>query len=449
MQSRRDVIRGLLLIGAGLAVPSALVGCGSTQGNPGQPPGSGPAPSGQLTGVARASVERGPGDPAAIPAAAASVRALTTAMLARLAAKPGNLAFSPHSIVTALAMTRAGAVGRTADEMDAVLHIDDPQRLAAGLNALEHSLESGVGTVSRADGSRAELTLDVANSLWGQGGVTWEKGFLELLAAEYGAGMNLVDFIRDPEAGRAAVNAWTSKATHQRIPEILAPGLVSAMTRLVLVNALYLKAPWESPFEPVLTKTAPFTRGDGSVVQTPMMANGEVRSAGYATGPGWQAARLPYAGGSLAMTVVLPDGALDDLVSSLGPDQLHTVLTAPEPTVLEVQLPQWRVRTTAQLGDHLVALGMPTAFSAGAADFSGMTRDLDLFISAVAHEAFVAVDEEGTEAAAATAVVMNTTSATQAQPFHADRAFLFVIHDVASATPLFVGLVDDPAAVSP
>jgi serpin B len=447
VQSRRDVIRGLLLLGAGLAVPTALTGCGSTPADPAQPQGSDPAPSGRLTGVALASVDRGPGDPSAIPAAAQAVQAFTTAMLPRLAAEPGNLAFSPHSILTALAMTRAGAGGRTAEEMDAVLHTDDPDRLAAGLNALEHSLESAVGTVTRADGSEATLTLDIANSLWGQGGVSWEQAFLEILAVEYGAGMNLVDFMRDPEAGRAAVNAWTSEATHERIPEILAPGLVDAMTRLVLVNAIYLKAPWESPFEPALTTSAPFTRIDGSQVQASMMANGEVRTAGYARGPGWQAARLPYAGGTLAMTVVLPDGSLQDLVAGLGPEQLHTVLTSPQPAILDVRLPRWRVRTTAALADHLVALGMPTAFEPGRADFSGMTHDQELFISAVAHEAFVAVDEEGTEAAAATAVVMRESSAVRAQQFHADRAFLFVIHDVESATPLFVGLVDDPTAV--
>jgi serpin B len=214
----------------------------------------------------------------------------------------------------------------------------------------------------------------------------------------------------------------------------------------VLVNAIYLKAPWESPFAEGLTRPLPFRVAGGGAVEARGMSGAEGR-IGHATGPGWRAARLPYAGGHLAMTVVLPDeptpAALERSLD--GPALDRMLVPFPTDAVVDVVLPRWRFRLAAPLNDHLRALGIRDAFSETDADLSAMTAAERLFISLVQHEAFVAVDEEGTEAAAATAVVARVTSAGPTPvPFVVDRPFLFVIHDVQTGTPLFVGRVDDP-----
>jgi serpin B len=353
--------------------------------------------------------------------------------------------FSPYSVAIALAMTRNGARGRTAEEMDAVLHAPPLDRFNSGLNALTRLVESRAGSVRRADRSKATITLDVANSLWGQHDTSWERPFLDVLKREYGAGLRVVDYRADAEAARRAINAWTADRTADKIPELLASGTLDYLTRLVLVNAIYLKAPWECPFVEGLTRPVPFRVAGGGTVASRGMSGAEGRIS-YATGPGWRAARLPYAGGHLAMTVVLPDGpslaALERALDGAGLDRM----LAPFPTdpVVDVVLPKWRFRLAAPLNDHLRALGMRDAFDT-AADLSAMTTSERLFISLVQHETFIAVDEEGTEAAAATAVVARVTSAGPTPvPFVVDRPFLFLIHDVQSRTPLFLGRVDDP-----
>lgn len=301
------------------------------------------------------------------------------------------------------------------------------------------------GRQRRADGSAADLAIDAANQLYGQRGVGWERDFLNLLAREYGAGLRTVDYRNAHEQARALINDWVADRTHQRIPELIPEGLLDSLTRLVLVNALYLKAPWEHPFEKSLTETAPFHRADGAPVDVPMMVQPQLTTM-TTRGDGWRAARLPYAGDALAMTVVLPDpGRMREVERRLTSGMSD--LTAPgHHAVLDLRLPRWTFRTRAPLNDALTALGMSAAFDPHQADLTPMTReDLDLHVSAVLHECFVAVDEDGTEAAA-TAVVASAQSAAVAEPFHVDRPFLFVIHDVEHGTPLFLGRVDDPSA---
>lgn len=395
-------------------------------------------------GVAVSPLSRGPADPAARPDGATVVQAFSADLFRQLAAEPGNVVCSPYSVAVALAMTRNGARGQTAVEMDSVLHAPAIDRLNSGVNALQQLLESRAGRQTRADGTSATISLDVANSLWGQSGVGWLDGFLDVLARDYGAGMRLVDYLADAEAARLQINAWTGERTHGRIPELVPPDVLDQRTRLVLVNAIYLKAPWEEPFQPALTRTATFTRADGSTV-APQMMRGELRGAGYSSGPGWQAVDLPYAGSQLAMAVVVPDSSgLAALERSLTGVALTELLAGFVPTPLALDLPRWTFRTQAPLKEQLTALGMPTAFSTDA-DFTGMTTEMQLLISAVLHEAFIAVNEAGTEAAAATAVVVVEVSA-QAAPLTVtvDRPFLFVIHDLETATPLFIGRVADP-----
>ncbi|ADP82623.1 serpin family protein [Pseudofrankia inefficax] len=434
MLARREFLRGAVLAAAGLGVGTLATGCGSNG-----------SPSGTVATAGDRS--RAAADGADLPGAAAAVSAFSAELYRRLsAAATGNLICSPYSAVMALAMARAGAVGRTATELDTVLHAPtagggDP--LGPGLNALALTLDARAGARKDMHGAKATITLDVANALWGQDGEKWEAPFLTTLARHYGAGMRLVDYRADSAGAAKAINAWTSQQTKGRIPKIV-DGL-DPSTRLVLANALYLRAPWNSPFGDA--QPAPFTRLDGSVVQAQLMSV-DAYDAGYATGPDWQAVDVPYAGGELAMAVILPDqGRFEAVRAALDGTALRRLLTGLQVTGVQLDLPKWTTRTRVRLDDALVALGMPTAFG-DSADFSGMTTTERLSIASVPQEAFVAVDEHGTEAAAATAVVMGVSAiVAPRRKLTVDRPYLYVIHDRPTGTPLFLGHVTDPTAV--
>jgi serpin B len=444
MLTRRTLLRSLGWTGAAFAAPPLLSSCGGqmTDG-----PGSGGSEGTALVG---ADVARAPGAARLRPDAASSIRGFTVDLYQRLAATTGNVVCSPYSVAVALAMTRNGAAGTTAAELDSALHVDSLSDYNAGLNALTRTVEGMAGEQKRADGSTAELALDVANSLWGQRGVEWEQAFLQALASHYGAGMRVVDYEAETEHARQLINRWTAQHTHDRIEEIIPAGVLDPLTRLVLVNAIYLKAPWEKPFEPQSTSPQPFHRGDGTAMSVETM-RAILPAASHGRGDGWQSARLLYAGGRLAMTVVLPDQPdLAAFERSMDADQLTDILHpagASDGALVDLSMPKWRFRLQAELTPILQALGIREAFTSQA-DLSAMSRDLDLYVSAVLHEAFIAVDEEGTEAAAATAVVVGLTSMPMTRPLQLDRPFLFVIHEVEHATPLFIGRVDDPSSGS-
>jgi serpin B len=442
---RRTLLRSAAVLGGTLAFEPLVAGC-ADRSSPNGSRGTGGSPI-QPAAFVGSDVSRHAADDAHLNPAADSVRAFAADLYARLATAEGNVVCSPYSIAIALAMTRVGALGATAREMDDVLQAGPQSDYNDGMNALSAHLESLAGPQKRLDGSDADIALDAANSLWGQRGVDWQQRFLDTLAREYGAGMRVVDYIGGTEAARSQINAWTSEQTHERIPEIIPSGILDQLTRLVLVNAIYLKAPWETPFEDTLTKKRPFVRADGSRVDVDMMS-GLLEEAGYARVAGCQVARLPYAGGGLAMSVLLPDGDMAAWESGLTSDVLAEALRAPRPARgLDLRMPKWEFRLFSALNDILIAMGMPTAFDPMRADFDGMTTDADLSIAAVLHDAFIAVDEEGTEAAAATAVVMRETSAMlPAATLVLDRPFLFVIHDAETSTPLFMGRVSDPSA---
>lgn len=421
MLARRSVLRSASL--AVLAAP-LLAACGSD------------GPAGRVTrarsGLVSSSVARAPVDRTALPGAVRSAWTLGAGLWESLAGQGGNLALSPYSVLAALGMTLNGAAGATREEMLGVLATGSEHELNAGLNALTKEVEALAGR---------KVTLDAANQLFGQDGVPWEQDFLDVLAREYGAGLRTVDFTRSAEAARAAVNTWTAGRTHDRIPEILPPESVHALTRLVLVNALYFRAPWQERFERPLTQPGPFHLADGSVVEVPVM-RGMMTATGYAAGDGWTSVRIPYEGGTTAMTVVLPDPGRDVDVAGL-----PAVVAAARPAAVELAMPRWTFRTAVSLGDVLAGLGMPSAFDEARADLTRMTdSDEHLVIDEVHHQVFVAVDEEGTEAAAATAVSVVAVSAPVAEhQVVLDRPFVFVIHDVEHGTPLFVGRVDDPS----
>jgi serpin B len=397
-------------------------------------------------GLVSADVVRAPGDPGAIPAVVAAIQRFGGGLYGQISGQPGNLALSPYSVAVALGMTLNGAVGATAEEMRTALALDGlgTAGLNEGLNALERSLGKLAGPVRRGDGSDAEVALAMASALFGERTVSWRQTFLDVLAGEYGAGVRTVDFLTAAERARSLINDWTSERTRDRIPELVPEGVLDAMTRLVLVNALYLKAPWETPFEKFATAPGPFRLADGSVTRVDVM-HGVREGAEVGGDDGWRSVRLPYAGGGLAMTVVLPDeGRLADVESQLAREGVGALLVTGGDRGADLTLPRWTFRTPVLLGPALQALGMRLAFEPESADFTAMTGQEALFVSAVLHEVFIAVDEEGTEAAAATAVAVAGSSLPVAEPFVVDRPFLFVIHDLQNDTPLFVGRVTDP-----
>lgn len=357
-----------------------------------------------------------------------------------------NIVFSPASIMLAMAMTSAGARGTTSLEMYDVLHARATG--AAGLHSAMNSLSAQMAERNRRvriDDRFADVSLNVANSLWGQKGVEWNAEFLDLLATEYGAGMRTVDYAMRPEEARSAINGWVADETKDRIRQLIEPGVLTSDSRLTLVNAIYMKAPWIYRFDESATRVRRFRTFDGADVSVPFMENTE--SFGYASGDAWTAVELPYAGGELSMLVVLPDdGALPTVEARLGHGLFDEVSAALEPTFVNLSMPRFELESRLDLKDTLRSLGMQTAFQADSADFTGMTVDEKLFINFVVHQANISVDENGTEAAAATATGMAGTSApTDVVEMRLDRPFVYAVRDVLTGAVLFLGRVGDPS----
>lgn len=355
----------------------------------------------------------------------------------------GNLFYSPYSISQALAMAYAGARGETETQMAATLRFLLAQEaLHKAFNGLDQALTSrGQGAAGK-DGKG--FRLNIVNAIWGQQDHPWLPAFLDTLAENYGAGIRLVDYVKDPEAARVRINDWVARQTEQRIKDLIAKGMIDQMTRLVLTNAIYFNAAWQVPFNKDATAPGSWTLLDGSKITVPMMTQSE--NLGYASGNGYQAVELPYSGGELSMVIMLPDaGRFEEFEGRLDAALLDQILDDITYQQLRLTMPKFKFEGEFSLGDILSALGMPIAFS-DSADFSGMTGKRDLCISEVLHKSFVAVDEAGTEAAAATAVIMRLTSMpAEPRPVAVDRPFVFLIRDVETGAVLFLGRVLTPA----
>jgi serpin B len=356
-----------------------------------------------------------------------------------LGTQKGNVAISAWSIATALMMVRAGAVGRTASEMDGVLGIADVNARHREMNALDAELASRAGTFPSGD-KKLGVELAAANRVFAQKDLPFAQAFLDTLAASYGAGVGIVDYNTATEKARVGINAWVADRTRDRIRELLVPGVLDDSTRLVLVNAVYLHADWAVPFEADATTDGAFHAPTGDVTGRFM----HKVVGGIASGDGWKAVDLSYAGGQLSMTILVPDaGRFDQVVAGLDPSLL-TAATSTRKAQVALSLPRFDIAKSLDLKDQLGRLGMPTAFT-GAADFSGMTTASPLELSDVVHQANVTVDEKGTTAAAATAAVMREVSAPLIdETLQVDRPFLFLLRDRPTGAVVFAGQVTNP-----
>jgi serpin B len=342
-------------------------------------------------------------------------------------------------------MTYAGARSETAAQMANTLHFTlSPDSLHPAFNSLDLEL------ARRGEGAKGKdgkgFRLNIVNAIWGQNGYKFLPAFLDVLAENYGAGLRLLDFGQAPEESRLTINNWVSDQTEGKIKDLIPRGEIGPLTRLVLTNAIYFNAAWRLPFSKDRTADGPFYLLDGSKVTVPMMQQSE--SLRYAAGPGYQAVELPYDGQQLAMLILLPGaGQLAAFEGSLNAEQVEAIGRGLAPKQVALTMPRFKYESSFKLNETLRAMGMADAFTPKVADFSGMDGTHDLFIGAVLHKAFVAVDEAGTEAAAATAVVMKLMSS-PVSPVQVtvDRPFVFLIRDLETGAILFVGRVVNPGA---
>lgn len=360
-----------------------------------------------------------------------------------------NLFFSPLSVSSALGMTWAGARGGTAEQMKSTLHFpmsgDD----------LHHAMGALVQALDR-PGKQGAFELSVANALWGQTGFKIQKPFLDICRGAYGAVFEQLDFKKEPEGSRRKINEWVAERTGKRITELVPKRAINDLTRLILTNAVYFKADWTSPFKKRATRKRPFHLAGGEEIEVDtMMQRGRF---GYARLDGSQLLTMPYKGGRIRMIIVLPEkvDGLGEIEKEMDEASLAEALGKVEPQEVDVFLPRFEFSSSSRLKEHLAGMGMQLAFTRNQADFSGINGieppDVNvLYISDVFHKAFVAVDEKGTEAAAATAVVQVVGGAgllqnLQKPPpvFKADHPFLFLIQDIQSDAVLYMGRLVDP-----
>jgi len=361
-----------------------------------------------------------------------------------LRAQDGNLIYSPYSISLALAMAYAGARGETESQMAETLHFPPQNKLHTALNALDLELAKRGEAGSK---DETPLQLDIANAVWAEQTFPFLKAYLDVIAQNYGAGIQLADFIHQHEAVRKEINGWVSNKTNDKIQDLIPGGVIGPSTKMVLVNAIYFKADWFYQFDPNDTHDAPFHLLDGSDVQVKMMSQ-SLFGILYTQGAGYyQAIELPYQGEAAAMDIIVPDeGKFSEFESTLDTQKLHEILSHMEPSGgLELGMPKFNFITDSALKERLTAMGMSDAFDPNRADFSGETGEKDLYISAALHKAFVAVDEKGTEAAAATGVIEEPAGVMLPDvTLTIDRPFIFIIRDLPSGQILFVGRVLNP-----
>lgn len=358
----------------------------------------------------------------------------------QLTDEAGNLIYSPFSIYQALLMTYAGAEGETAESMMQALGIKDNKEVHNVMNALNQLLHAAPES---AEGKVDPLIFNIANALWMQKDFQFEQAFLDKLSANYAAGIKLVDY-NNPEEVRDLINTWVALQTNDKITDLIPEGMLNEMTRMVLTNAVYFKGAWRNQFDPAVTEQGVFNALDGSKIDVEMMYNSF--RGGAAVDEKMTIVSLPYDTGKFAMAIVMPNdfeayqkefnvGALNNIFATLNE-------TSPQ---VNLYMPKFKAESAIDLAEKLQGMGLADAFDASKADFSGMTGNKDLYISDVIHQAYIDVNEEGTEAAAATAIGMSVTSLpTDELTIKLDKPFIYVIYNTETNTVLFMGHVVAP-----
>jgi len=367
----------------------------------------------------------------------------------------GNIFYSPYSISAALAMTYEGAKGDTADEMKAVFHFPAE-------NVLRPNFAAIYNEINKADKS---YQLNTGNALWAQQDYPFLEDYINTVETYYGGKAAGVDFVNEPEKSRQTINSFIAEQTNDKIKDLIPPGILDKFTRLVLTNAIYFKGTWEWQFDKSDTREQDFKITEDNTVQVPMMyMDPDKATFNYADlkEEGLQILELPYKGDEVSMLILLPkqgveydfeteerytyDYTIEDLEENLTIEKLEEYKSQMAETKMDsIALPKFEFDTKYSLAKTLEEMGMPIAFS-DAADFSGMTQEEQLYISGVIHQAYVKVDEEGTEAAAATAVIMEATAMMPTKVFRADHPFIFIIQQKDTGNILFLGKVVDPSA---
>ncbi len=348
---------------------------------------------------------------------------------------PGNVFFSPWSISTAVTMTYEGAKGQTADEIKDVFHFSDNDAVRR---------PSFARVQNKINAAQSEYLLRSANALWAEQTYPFLEEYTDLVEKYYSARVENMDFINDPEGSTETINIWVENQTNNKIQDLLPQGVINSDTGLVLTNAIYFKGTWVNEFDKADTKEGDFYIAPNNTVSAEMM-NLSDEEFNYAENDELQILELPYKGENLSMLVLLPRG--NDIISlenSLTAEKLSELRNEMVMQEVIIALPKFKVETKYSMRQTLKDMGMPTAFKEGGADFSGMDGTRNLFISNVIHQAFVEVNEEGTEAAAATAVVMEILSSGPMTIFNADHPFIFIIQEKETRNILFLGRVSDP-----
>lgn len=358
-------------------------------------------------------------------------------MYGLLCQNEGNIFYSPYSISTALAMTYAGACGNTEKEMAQVLHFELPQEK---IHSAFDELQSHLQKIQEEE----PVILNIANALWTEKTYELKKDFLDLTKKYYGANIFSVDFRQNPDKSRLRINDWVEDKTEEKIKDLLSPGTINELTRLVLTNAIYFLGTWEHKFNPKVTRERDFWLDENNKVTVPMMYQND--HFGYGVTEGIQVLEMPYKGDSLSMVVFLPEKkeGIKALESSLSVENMEKWIAGLKQQKVETYFPKFKMTQKFNLNDVLNSLGIKEAFTRSA-NFSNMEPRKELYISDVVHKAFVEVDEKGTEAAAATAVVMELASMPMEVPiFKADHPFVFIIRENATNSILFMGRLMDP-----
>jgi len=360
----------------------------------------------------------------------------------------GNLFVSPYSISLACAMAYAGARGETEQQMADVLHYTlPPDRLHPAFNALDQELARRGEEVALKPGERYQL--EITNAIWAQEGYPILPEYLALLAQNYGAGLRLLDFANAPDACRLTINEWVSDQTRGRIPDLLPPGSIHSLTRLILTNAIYFDASWFFSFDPDNTKKKTFHLLDGGRIRVPMMKGKAVRD--YLIGEGYKGVEMRYADWKTSIVIVMPDpGQLESFERSLDAERIEALLGEMQGGEVILTMPTFEFHSHFSLAATLSSMGMPLAFSRDEADFSRILGRQWLYIDGILHKAWVSVDEKGTEAAAATGTLLAAPSLDPPKPpkpveITIDHPFVFFIRDTETGTILFIGRVVDPS----